>query len=662
MGAKVCDDTSMKLTGFRPLDRGEVSILAALVLISILGATGLFLQSVGPGSVGQTASVGGVLAQASPEGVSTAPTSATTPTAQPKTVQQQQADANKNQSSACDKQKAAAVKNSGISPATVQKFTGGQTTENNVCVGAVFDPSLVKANDPQNTPDPKKNVANYKCVGESADVWMTSSGQGEIHSSADSASKTGMCRTRFCDSKGQNCGSTVNVSGGQSLQQWASDPNMLGSLSPQQQQSVQGLGALPSQDQLQSAFGKLDQAGRTVDQGLSACQQSGVSAANCTIQIDQPLAQSMGFQCGEGSTGSTCVTNGADALQKLDQQQAQLDQQLQQLQNKQVQLGGAAPGSGTGSGSGSDSSGSGQGSTFGSAANSLLKGLAQGFGQSMAQRPPTAPPAQSAPAQACSTDPNLYAQQQQQYQQQMQQYNYQLQQYNYQLQMSGYYNNYPVSAPPSMPSACYPSTQQQCSVQPTQPPASSCSGGGWTPQYSGNCIVGWQCSNLGASISCQPKTADVGMEIAIAYSCAQGTASGNGFDVNDPVAGTSTVTIDTPPDGTNTANYAVTCSYRGITSGAQCSVQIVKPKITLVANPQAIASGKTSQLGWITTGMNSCVIASPDDTSFTSENASNTSANGTAQTLPATTTKQYVLTCQTFSGGTKAASTTVSVQ
>lgn len=288
----------------------------------------------------------------------------------------------------------------------------------------------------------------------------------------------------------------------------------------------------------------------------------------------------------------------------------------------------------------------------------FLAALAKGLLQ------PTPP---QSPAQACSADPNAYAQQQQQYQMQLQQYNYQLQQYNYQQQLNSYYGNgyggYGSAPAPTQPAPCTPSTAQQCQSQPAQPPAQNCNAGTWKPTQSGACITGWQCvANSGpqAQISCQPQVADAGMTLAISYSCSAGTATGNGFVASTSPSGSATTTIAVPPAGTNTATYGLACNNGGVTGGAQCSVQVAVPTIVLVANPKTVHSGDTSLIGWITTGMQSCVVSSPDDSSFTSRNSSNTSVAGAATTSPITAAIGYLLHCQTVGGGTRDATTTVS--
>src|SRR5674476_336580 len=122
---------------------------------------------------------------------------------------------------------------------------------------------------------------------------------------------------------------------------------------------------------------------------------------------------------------------------------------------------------------------------------------------------------------------------------------------------------------------------------------------------------------LTATLSCQPQTADVGMSLAISYSCSAGIASGTGWTVTTQPSGSATTTVAAPPKGTNTATYSLTCTNvvysstaNAQTAGAQCSVQVNTPSIVLVANPKTVQSGATSQIGWVTSGMQSCVISS----------------------------------------------------
>jgi hypothetical protein len=112
----------------------------------------------------------------------------------------------------------------------------------------------------------------------------------------------------------------------------------------------------------------------------------------------------------------------------------------------------------------------------------------------------------------------------------------------------------------------------------------------------------------------------------------------------------------------NIATYTLTCSDRGQSISKQCNVQIAKPAIVLISNPKAVNAGESAALGWVTSGMQSCVISSPDLPQFTNQHAGNTSVNGTAQTPPLSTGATFVLKCTTIGGGTREASTAVAIK
>ena len=223
---------------------------------------------------------------------------------------------------------------------------------------------------------------------------------------------------------------------------------------------------------------------------------------------------------------------------------------------------------------------------------------------------------------------------------------------------------------------CVPNPNQ-CPPPPEKPDVDLCPDGTWNPRYATStttgigCVVGWRCdrgtatttppTRPEASLSCQPKLADVGMTLAIAFSCSSGTATSSGFDTGGEQSGSATTAVANPPAGTNTAIYALTCNNQGLTAGAQCAVQINKPSIVLVANPKSVPSGQTSLIGWVTSGMQSCVISSPDQSDFTSRNSSNTSPSGVATTSPITRTTNFLLRCSTLGGLTKDATTSVEV-
>lgn len=424
-----------------------------------------------------------------------------------------------------------------------------------------------------------------------------------------------------------------------------------------------------------------EDAGNTAEKQINAYAKkncANVADNDCLAEIDPSLAAKAGLECRNANStvqDGQCYVPAGDALRQIQSNKDLADQvklQASKLSpDKRNPDLGECPGKpgcpgnpttfGPGNGPGNGPGGGGLGDILGKMAP-FLGSLARAL---LAPQPP------QPPSQACPSDPNQYAQYQQQYQQQLQQYNYQLQQYNYQQQLNSYYGGgyggYGSIPPPVQPTPCTPSIAQQCQAQPTQPPAQNCNAGAWKPTQSGACITGWQCVPNSAnapivSLSCEPKVADVGMTLAISYSCSAGTALGSGFTASTSPSGSATTTIATPPAGTNLATYRLTCNNSGVTAGAQCSVQVSRVSIILVANPKSVPSGATSLLGWITSGMQSCVVSSPDDASFTARNSSNTSVAGTATTSPITATTSYLLHCQTIGGGVRDATTTVSVQ
>jgi len=191
-----------------------------------------------------------------------------------------------------------------------------------------------------------------------------------------------------------------------------------------------------------------------------------------------------------------------------------------------------------------------------------------------------------------------------------------------------------------------------------------------TPQY-GNCqvqvTVGKQNDTGGGSapkaqISCQPKIADTGMQVSLSYACQNSTtSSGKGFTTGGALSGSATSTTSVPASGSTTNSYALTCSNEGRTDTAECTVNVNRPSIVLVANPKNIDDGDTSTIGWVTGAMEKCIISSPTLSEFTEDNKNNTSTSGSAKTPELDENTEFVLKCTTKAGGTKTATTTVEV-
>lgn len=211
---------------------------------------------------------------------------------------------------------------------------------------------------------------------------------------------------------------------------------------------------------------------------------------------------------------------------------------------------------------------------------------------------------------------------------------------------------------------------QPCYQPPQQPDPAQCTSGTWQPtsaQQNG-CTSGWQCvpgngsggAQPTAQLSCQPQIADAGMPISFSFACGNSSGStGTGFSTGGALSGNATSTAPNPPAGQNTATYTLTCINQGITSSAQCQVQLSKSGIVLVTNPKTVNTGETSLIGWITSGMKSCTISSPDQQDFTVRNSGNTSVNGAATTSPIIGTTRFRLDCQSLAGNTKSATTSV---
>lgn len=207
-----------------------------------------------------------------------------------------------------------------------------------------------------------------------------------------------------------------------------------------------------------------------------------------------------------------------------------------------------------------------------------------------------------------------------------------------------------------------------------QPAASSCTVGTWTDASNG-CQTNWQCTagaagSPTAQLSCQPLVAASGTIVTFAYVCANGATAATASNFTIPSAttlsGTATTSAKKPTDGTSSVTYGLTCTNANVTpaltASAQCAVQIGNAAIVLVATPEKIAKTETedlkrkSTIGWVTSGMQSCVISNADFIDWTSQQAGNTSVSGAAVSPIITADTIFKLTCQTL-GGTTASST-----
>lgn len=263
---------------------------------------------------------------------------------------------------------------------------------------------------------------------------------------------------------------------------------------------------------------------------------------------------------------------------------------------------------------------------------------------------------QPQPAQACSTNSQQYAQQQQQYNQQLQQYNYQLQQYNYQQQQNQYYGYSSYATPPVPPTPCS-NGAGQCQSLAARPDPSTCPTGTWrvmtSAQGTGSVCPVWQCvagNTPTAQLTCNPAVAENGTPVTITYSCTNSQSSrGHGFTTAGALSGATTTVINAPANA-SAANFALQCQNAEASSAAQCTVQIAKMSIMLRAAPATAPIGGTTLIGWVTSGMESCIVSSPDQPDFTARNSGNARTSGIATSSPLTGPTDFYLNCTSLTG------------
>ncbi len=142
----------MKLQGFRPLQKGEVSILAAFTLVVLLAGAGLFFQSFSPiNQQSQTAAPADVVPLPKPKPVAPDPVT-----------------------EACKTALAAAKQASGKNTSKT-----GQTGNDN-CVAAILTTDSAYKDPPYN---------GYRCVGKNAQISIDSNKRININSILDGVRK-----------------------------------------------------------------------------------------------------------------------------------------------------------------------------------------------------------------------------------------------------------------------------------------------------------------------------------------------------------------------------------------------------------------------------------------------------------------------------------------
>ncbi|OGG76144.1 hypothetical protein A3H74_01865 [Candidatus Kaiserbacteria bacterium RIFCSPLOWO2_02_FULL_51_13] len=170
-----------------------------------------------------------------------------------------------------------------------------------------------------------------------------------------------------------------------------------------------------------------------------------------------------------------------------------------------------------------------------------------------------------------------------------------------------------------------------------------------------------------AELSCAPKLADIGQSVALAFACRNAKeAKGEGFDTGGKLEGGVTVAVLPPEEGNGTLSsvtYKLMCTdASGKEASNTCTVRVNKTTIVLVANPKEVASGESANIGWVTIGMESCTLSSPQLPAFTESQKNKKNTSGVVKTPSLTQNTDFELACETKAGGAKKATTTVTIK
>ncbi len=164
-----------------------------------------------------------------------------------------------------------------------------------------------------------------------------------------------------------------------------------------------------------------------------------------------------------------------------------------------------------------------------------------------------------------------------------------------------------------------------------------------------------QTSGPTAQISCQPKIAESGMKVGIAFGCANATRSeGGGFDTSGRLWGATEEQIPANlPNGTMV--YALKCSDGKRAVSASCSIAVMKPFMLLSGE----GSGEGAAVAWVTRGMDVCDISAPNNSELSATFVNPVPQSGAISMASVSADTEIALTCTTVGGVIKQLTTTV---
>ncbi len=158
-----------------------------------------------------------------------------------------------------------------------------------------------------------------------------------------------------------------------------------------------------------------------------------------------------------------------------------------------------------------------------------------------------------------------------------------------------------------------------------------------------------------AQISCQPKVAESGMKVAIAFGCANSlTSEGGGFSTGGRLWGATEDRLALElPNGTMT--YAITCSNGVRRETASCAVAVMKPFMLLTAQN----GGADVSFAWVTRGMDVCELSAPGNQALSSQFENPVTQSGALSVPAPAQDSDITLTCTSVSGEVKQITATV---
>jgi hypothetical protein len=161
-----------------------------------------------------------------------------------------------------------------------------------------------------------------------------------------------------------------------------------------------------------------------------------------------------------------------------------------------------------------------------------------------------------------------------------------------------------------------------------------------------------------AQISCQPKIAEAGMKVGIAFGCVNSTVSeGGGFSTGGRLWGATEESL--PGDLPNgTMIYALRCSDGQRSVSASCSVAVMKPFMLLTSQTE----GTDASFAWVTRGMDVCDLSAPNNPELNAQFVNPVPQSGVLTVSSLTADTQVTLACTSVSGTVKELTTTVRVQ